>query len=70
MATKFISDDSLLTRISKAIPERARHAEAHEEFEKSLVRHGADVPSWRTAVEAWEIDRRNPNPYKTVVVSE
>lgn len=53
---------SLRRKFKLAVPECRDHVTTHEAFEDVLLPR--DVEEWRTAVEAWEGDNTNPNPFE------
>lgn len=53
---------TLLRRLKAAIPEEKVQNEAWEQF--SSVLDPEQVANWSSAVEAWENDPSNPNPFR------
>lgn len=51
-----------------AVPERGEHVWALQQFEGSLP--SGHIPIWRTAVELWEADNSNINPFVVTVTGE
>lgn len=50
-----------------AIPKRTEHVIAFRDFESALPEK--TVKEWTTAIELWEQDNTQPNPFKAVVKS-
>lgn len=58
----------MLKKMQVAVPKRTEHVVAFHEFEQALPK--AMTEQWTCAVELWEEDNTNPNPFQTVVKSE
>jgi hypothetical protein len=59
---------SLLRKLKVAVPERNNHVVDYELFSESLP--ASSVLEWTDAVEAWEKDNSETNPYVATVKSE
>ncbi|KAG1722940.1 uncharacterized protein EDB91DRAFT_1240167 [Suillus paluster] len=56
---------SLLRKIKSAIPERDLHVCDFDDFNHTLSQERPnEVKTWKSAVEIWEEDRSQPNPFK------
>lgn len=56
---------SLLRKIKSAIPERELHVRDFEDFDRTLSQERPnEVETWKSAVEIWEEDRSQPNPFE------
>ncbi|KAF9457802.1 hypothetical protein BDZ94DRAFT_1285142 [Collybia nuda] len=55
--------DRMLTKIKEAVPARSEHRQALQDFEASIP--PTVIEEWKLAVENWEKDASQPNPFKT-----
>ncbi|KAG1790350.1 uncharacterized protein HD556DRAFT_1310740 [Suillus plorans] len=61
---------SLLNKIKIAIPERDQHQYDFNEFHNALVdERPREITQWKDAIEQWEADHSNPNPFKTTTIT-
>ncbi|KAK0482877.1 hypothetical protein EDD18DRAFT_1362407 [Armillaria luteobubalina] len=60
--------DTLLHKIKDAVPKASEHEDWFKRFTVSLPQ--SDVAKWTEMVEAWEVDRNNPNPFAQTVASK
>lgn len=58
----------MLTKIQEAVPRTNEFVLEHADFTESLDVNA--VLQWREAVELWEQDASNPNPFERTVKSE
>jgi hypothetical protein len=58
----------LLRKLKNAVPEGTEHVWAYHEFTRSLLEDL--VAEWRIAVEAWEKDQDEVNPFVPTVKSK
>lgn len=59
---------AFLRKIKDAVPERAQHVDDFEELTENLPPES--VAAWTVAVEAWEADRRQVNPFVSIAESK
>ncbi|KAK0470846.1 hypothetical protein IW261DRAFT_1553665 [Armillaria novae-zelandiae] len=60
--------NTLLRKIKDAVPKAFEHEDRFERFMASLPQ--SDVEKWTKMVEAWEVDRNEPNPFAWTVASK
>ncbi|KAF9456024.1 hypothetical protein BDZ94DRAFT_1353138 [Collybia nuda] len=54
--------ERMLNKIQEAVPSRSEHPQALEDFEVSIP--PAIIKEWKVAIEDWEKDASQPNPFK------
>ncbi|KAG1777221.1 ZPR1 zinc-finger domain-containing protein [Suillus placidus] len=61
---------SLLNKMKTAIPERDQHQRDFNEFHNALMdEQPCEIAQWKDAIEQWEADQSNPNPFKTTTIT-
>ncbi|KAG2123716.1 hypothetical protein BD769DRAFT_1628906 [Suillus cothurnatus] len=61
---------SLLSKMKTAIPERDRHQQDFDDFHLTIIgERPGEVTQWNEAIEKWEANTSNKNPFETTTIT-